>query len=641
MRLKRSAGVVMSAVLLCLLGTPVAFGQSEEPGSRYAPTMLVLDASGSMAEADADGVVKMDAAKQAVHAVVEAAPAGSRVGLAVYGTGTGNSDAERAKGCEDVLVLREPEPIEKSVMADAVDGLTPRGYTPIGKALRVAADRLPEQGPRAIVLVSDGEDTCAPPQPCEVVKELTADGIDLVVHTVGFAVEQQARSQLTCVAHTTGGTYTDAPDARTLEEILPRVTATALRNYEPAGVPIAGSQGYDSAPVAGPGQYLDTIGQRERRFYAVDVPEGATAYFSATVSFPRLSGISVTEDFSSLQLRTYGTDGEDCHEFETEQATRSSDGVALTVATTWQGAAEAETGSEQGDRCKGGGRYYFAVEWSRVASGVPERLPMELLVGVEAAVADTGPTAVRPKVEFVEPTGPAVPVTGGGSFNVAGVLTGSGSYTDTVQRGEFLFYRVKLDWGQGLAYRVRFGQTPGRGLPNLSNISTTLYAPSREQIDWDGTAYTGSANALPTHDPSIATVPVRYNNRTADEHSARSQSVAGWYYIAVKVSPPHEDDGTAHPVPVHIELTVGGEPEQGPRYRSGSPDSGGVGPFGDGGARLGGDAGQARAGVLTSSPTQATPSMLGWVVAAGLTGVAAAGTGLFFFLRRRGGPSAR
>ncbi|WP_253789635.1 hypothetical protein [Nocardia amikacinitolerans] len=48
---------------------------------------------------------------------------------------------------------------------------------------------------------------------------------------------------------------------------------------------------------------LDTIGQGERRYYAVDVPTGATAYFTGIVSFPRVPGVSVTDDFNTLQSR--------------------------------------------------------------------------------------------------------------------------------------------------------------------------------------------------------------------------------------------------------------------------------------------------------------------------------------------------
>jgi Ca-activated chloride channel family protein len=567
-------------VLLCvslLWAGPGANAQEPSQGVELAPTMVVLDASGSMTGADPAGGSKMDAAKRAVHTFLEAAPDGAPVGLAAYGTGTGNADAERAQGCQDVTVLNPVGPLDRAGLGTAVDGLVPRGYTPIGRSLQVAAEALPQEGPRSIVLVSDGVDTCAPPEPCDVVRTLAGQGVDLVVHAVGFGVDDEARAQLSCIAQATGGTYTDAPDAGALQRVLPRVTGSALRNYQPAGTPITGAPTVAAAPVAAPGQHLDTIGQKEQRFYAVDVPEGATAYFSATVSFPRLPGVDILEDFNTLQLRTYGDAGEDCHEFESEQATDSSSGEALTVATTWTGATERETGSASGDRCRGGGRYTFALTWDRVSAGVPERLPVELIVGVEPPVADAGPVAVLPAPTFVEPQGPPRPVVGGGSFNVAGALDGSGSYTDTVQRGEFVIYRVQLDWGQGLAYRVRYEETPGTGLRNLSPASTTVYAPSREEIGTDSLVYTGRELVLPTNEPAVTTAPVRYNNRTADDNEVRTQSVAGTYYIAVQLGPTEEDPEAAAPVPIRLDVTVAGDPEPGPRYAAAGPSA----PFGD------------------------------------------------------------
>jgi Ca-activated chloride channel homolog len=562
-------------VLLCIAP---GVAHAQEPGAELAPTMVVLDASGSMTGADPAGGTKMDAAKQAVHTFLDAAPDGAPVGLAAYGTATGNSDAERAQGCQDVTVVNPVGPLDRAGLGTAVDRITPRGYTPIGRSLQVAAQELPQEGPRSIVLVSDGVDTCSPPEPCEVVRTLAGQGVDLVVHAVGFGVDAEARAQLSCIAQATGGTYTDAPDADALRRVLPRVAGSALRNYQPAGTPITGAPTVEAAPVAAPGQHLDTIGQHEKRYYSVDVPEGATTYFSATVSFPRLSGVSITEDFNTLQLRTYGEAGEDCHEFETEQASDSSSGEALTVATTWTGATEPKKGSGSGDRCRGAGRYTFELTWDTVSSGVPERLPVELLVGVEPAVADAGPVAVLPAPAFVEPQGPSRPVVGGGSFNVAGALDGSGTYTDTVQRGEFVFYRVQLDWGQGLAYRVRFGETPGRGLDNLSPISTTVYAPSREEIDTDSLVYNGSSYVLPSNEPAITTAPVRYNNRTADDNDVRTQSVAGTYYIAVQIGPTAEDPEAAVPVPIQLDVTVSGAPEPGPRYAQVAPPPGAPAP---------------------------------------------------------------
>jgi Ca-activated chloride channel family protein len=552
-------------VLLCVSGSP-GVAHAQQQSAELAPTMVVLDASGSMTGADPTGGTKMDAARRAVHTFLDAAPDGAPVGLAAYGTGTGNSAAERAQGCQDVTVERPVGPLDRAGLGAAVDGLTPRGYTPIGRALQVAAEQLPQEGPRSIVLVSDGVDTCSPPQPCEVVRTLAGQGVDLVVHAVGFGVDAEARAQLSCIAQATGGTYTDAPDADALRRVLPRVAGSAMRNYQPAGTPITGAATVEAAPIAAPGQHLDTIGQHEQRYYSVDVPEGATAYFSATVSFPRLSGVNILDDFNTLQLRTYGEAGEDCHEFETEQASDSSSGETLTVATTWTGATEPKKGRGSGDRCRGGGRYTFALTWDRVSAGVPERLPVELLVGVEPPVADAGPVAVIPTPTFVAPQGPARPVVGGGSFNVAGALDGTGSYTDTVQRGEFVFYRVQLDWGQGLAYRVRFGETPGTGLRNLSPISTTVYTPSREEIDTANMAYTGSRLVLPTTDPALTTVPVRYNNRAADQVSVRTQSVAGTYYIAVQIGPTAQDPQAAVGVPITLDVTVSGDKEPGPRY---------------------------------------------------------------------------
>ncbi|WP_051180087.1 vWA domain-containing protein [Nocardia concava] len=558
-RLIRSAAAVATAFIALSLAAAPAQAQD---GPQYAPTMLILDASGSMTRPDPAGTM-MDAAKNAVHTFVESAPAESQVGLAVYGTGTGNSEAEKATGCRDVQILHTPQTLDKAALTGAVDGVKAGGWTPMGTALRQAADALPKSGPRSIVLVSDGDDTCAPPDPCAVAAELKQQGVDLVLHTIGFAVDAKARAQLTCMAQATGGTYTDAADGPALQRIMPRVSSAALRNYKAAGTPITGTGRYDTAPVATPGQYLDTLGQKEKRYWGVDIPAGATAYFSGTVSFPRLPDISSTEDNNVLNLRVYGADGKDCNVFEFEQSTRSSDGVALTVAKSFDGATKENKGGA--DKCKGGGRYYFELTWNKVSAGVPERLPIELLIGLEPAVTDPGPVAVAPPATLVEPSGPGTPVSGGGSFNVAAELTRSGSYTDTLRQGEFLFYRVKLDWGQALAYRVHFAENGERGVDNISNIRTTLYSPIREEIDSDFSAYTGQEAVLPTS-KAMATVPIRYGNRKADQSDTRKQSVAGWYYIAVKLGSTFTTKGANTPVPMRLDLTVTDTKESGPKY---------------------------------------------------------------------------
>ncbi|MFQ6398855.1 vWA domain-containing protein [Nocardia sp. KC 131] len=627
--IRPTAAAAIGLVGLALAALPA---QADDSGTQqYAPTMLILDASGSMQRPDPAGTM-MDAAKSAVRNFVGSAPAESQVGLTVYGTATGNTEAEKTAGCRDVQVLHKPETLDKAALTSAVDGIKASGWTPMGTALRQAAETLPNSGPRSIVLVSDGDDTCAPPDPCSVARELKQKGVDLVMHAIGFAVDAKARAQLTCMAQATGGTYTDAADGPALERTLPRVTGAALRNYKAAGTPITGTKTYDTAPKATPGQYLDTIGQKEKRYWAIDVPDGATAYFSGTVSFPRQPDVSITSDLNSLELRVYGADGTDCNARELEQASMSSDGVALTVARSFDGATKKRTGGSM-DRCHGSGTYYFTLDWNNVSSGVPERLPIELLFGVEPAVSNSGPTAVLPPVSITEPTGVATPLPGGASFNVASTLAGSGRYTDTIQQGEYVFYRVKLDWGQGLAYRVRFEPNGGGGTENIMNVGTILHGPSRERVLSDTGAYTGnSGQEMPGKYVRLATAPIRYNNRESDDSETRKQAMAGWHYIAVKVGSGSKGDN--RPVPIQLDLTVTGDQEQGPTYSTAVGD----GVFGEKSTGTGKPV-QSRApdqAVNSSSNTDSESSTNTMLIAGiGVAGIAVIGALIGWFAVRR------
>lgn len=544
-RPKRLVFAMLTGVSCLLLSaTPaVADGNSE-----YAPTMLVLDASGSMAAADPRGGTKMDAAKRATGTFVDSVPSEAPVGLAVYGTKTGSSDAEKAAGCEDVTVLRGPDPVDRAAIKGAVNGLAPRGYTPIGKALQVAADALPDEGPRSIVLVSDGIDTCSPPDPCEVAKELSSDGVDLIVHTVGFGVDDQARQQLTCIAQTTGGTYTDAPDAGALEDVLPRVTNAALRNYHPAGLPVTGTATPADAPALEPGQYLDTIAVDSRKYYAVDVPAKTTVYFTATVAYSRAdAGIS---DPNGFEAQMFAPDGTRCGVRDRSVTTLAADGEVDTVSLIWN--------ENRRGRCEAPGRYLFAVDRD-VSSFQPSQLPLEILVGLEPEVSDsTGASATDEPVPFEPPGGDASRVVGGSSFSTASTLPGSGVYTDTMRLREFVFYRVRVEWGQSVAYRVSYGDT---SFNSTVNVDSRLYSPFRTSVDEVYSGYYGDAKTL---DP-VATPPINYLNRS--DVGGEGVSVAGWFYISVKVGRDLADDFRNDvEVPVRLEVSVSGSASSGPNY---------------------------------------------------------------------------
>ena len=69
--------VALVVGMLLALPRPVAHAQGPEGPADLAPTIVVLDASGSMTGADPKGGTKMHAARKAVHALVAAnGPAG-------------------------------------------------------------------------------------------------------------------------------------------------------------------------------------------------------------------------------------------------------------------------------------------------------------------------------------------------------------------------------------------------------------------------------------------------------------------------------------------------------------------------------------------------------------------------------------
>ena len=190
---------------------------------RLDPTMIILDASGSMTTDDAPGQ-RIQAAKNAVMTLVDGLSDNDPVGLIAYGTGTDSSDAAKTLGCQDVKLLVPLGPVDKYGFIAAANAVTASGYTPIGAALKAAAAQLPTDGPRNIVLVSDGEDTCAPPDPCEVAKEIHTATTDLAIHAVGFRVSGAAKDQLSCIASAGGDSYVDAANAVQLRARLRSVT---------------------------------------------------------------------------------------------------------------------------------------------------------------------------------------------------------------------------------------------------------------------------------------------------------------------------------------------------------------------------------------------------------------------------------
>jgi Ca-activated chloride channel homolog len=182
-----------------------------------ATIMVVMDVSGSMAADDLQPD-RMDAARQAARAFVQALPERVRVGLVSFST---RARLDAAPTSDHTSVLR------------AIDRLRPEGGTAIGDGLDLALDQLAAAGtsgqpaPGLVVLLSDGQssaglapETAAARAASEHVKVYTVGigqrGAIPVVQGQPVSLDE---STLREIASTTGATYFYAEETGKLQQI--------------------------------------------------------------------------------------------------------------------------------------------------------------------------------------------------------------------------------------------------------------------------------------------------------------------------------------------------------------------------------------------------------------------------------------
>ena len=191
-----------------------------------ARVMLVLDASGSM-WGKVGETTKIEAARQTVATILQDWRPEDQLGLVVYG--------HRQKGlCSDIEVMKPVGPVDTAALLGLIGSISPKGRTPMTEAVRQAAESLRGvEGKASVILVSDGIETCDA-DPCAVAASLKKADIDLVIHTVGFDIQDpEAKRQLTCMAEATGGLALTAADAKDLTKAIQEAVYTAQKEAPP------------------------------------------------------------------------------------------------------------------------------------------------------------------------------------------------------------------------------------------------------------------------------------------------------------------------------------------------------------------------------------------------------------------------
>lgn len=533
-------------------------GGAEVADTDYARMVLVLDASGSMAEPAAGGATKIEAAKQALGTVVDGLPDEAYVGLRVYGAKVFSRDQKGA--CTDSQLVVDPGTDNRDELRTALESYEPYGETPIGYALRKAARDIGGESTRSIVLVSDGIATCEP-DPCVVAGELAESGIDLQIDVVGLSVDAGARAQLRCVAAKGNGTYYDADDADDIVESLETAADRALRPFALDGTPLAGGDSSDPTPVEA-GLWSDKVGT---------TPQNAERWFSYTRTMPGSTvrvGLSSLggdpDEWDTVQLATSTPLGDPCGTDSGFKNINSAELLGTEVAAGGpQGPEDCATSDEVLIKVSrslanlGRGQSPFTLQVVEEPPADGASLPGE--DGWSDMVLDPPVTTGKPEA-----------VTGGDSFATAPVL-GNGAFRGTIVPGETQAFRVEVAYGQVLSARLR---TPPASPSLREDIgyqgpfgSVQVYSPMRGRVPMsgDGISTSGFAASASSGVFGVQTPEVRFNNRNSS--ATLGSSLPGYYYVVFAADADYR--GLSYEMPFRLDLEVRGEESGVPEYADG------------------------------------------------------------------------
>ncbi len=205
---------------------------------------VILDGSGSM-WASVGNETKIEVAKRVLKDLLNEAQLSeeSSIGLTVYGH-------RRKADCDDIERFPAVAYADREQLIEVVDGVSPKGKTPIGGTLSLLAAALRgHEDATTIVLVSDGVESCGK-DPCRIAREMREQyGIKVAVHVVGFDIKEGSE-KLECIAKEGGGKYFAAADAGELASAFKDVRAELIRaDSAPEAAPVVEESGDDENTV--------------------------------------------------------------------------------------------------------------------------------------------------------------------------------------------------------------------------------------------------------------------------------------------------------------------------------------------------------------------------------------------------------
>ncbi len=273
-RLKKAGA---SDALIAAMQSASAASAAGSSTSEVTDLVLIVDYSGSMNARMNDGATKVASAKKAVSDLIDKLPDDLNVALVVYGT-------SKTRGCEDIDLVQPLGPINKAALKEKINSFKATGMTPIAASLTRAGNELKKaKGGSAIVLVTDGAETCHG-DPAAVAASLAAEfGVKFGINVIGFGIEPNEKKELADIAARGHGKLATVENASELagalqkmvaEKVAPAPAQRASKQYEAAGTAVKPGVFFgDAANVTG-GDYQGGLAMKEAKYYRVNLRKG-------------------------------------------------------------------------------------------------------------------------------------------------------------------------------------------------------------------------------------------------------------------------------------------------------------------------------------------------------------------------------
>lgn len=572
------------------------------------------------------------------------------------------TDHDDDAACTDSELVQEIASGNRDELNSAIDEYDAVGArTPISYALEQAAEDLGVEGQRTIVLVSDGEENCAP-DPCVAASNLADKGVDVAIHAVGYNVDGAAREQLECIADAGNGEYFDATDGDQLKSTLARLSQRAFQPFMVEGEEVDGAANIDSAPTLEPGQYVDQW-SGDKLFYRIPrTTKGSSIHVGLTAITDEQ-----TTDSLAFGLGTESTENWELFDGAGASAANSDVCVAERLYVgSGSGSQRIRTnqvsvfpglGRSDNEDCDSASDLILVVEPADASDGGNdgndfEGQSFEMLVEEEAPVGNLdnlpdmaeGPIADY-QWEDLELSDSGEELMGGNSFNNAPELNPGESYDSEIYPGETVVYKVPVEWGQQLQAQVDQRGVEGDGADNagdgsqsgdqMRGVNLQLFSPRRGAIDHTSTADGQEFENYGTTDGAWQdmTHPVRWKNREGVEAAGFDEmkyaSTAGDYYVMISRS--QENHFNSGIMPITLTTDAFGEVEGEPEY-----DTSGGGEPGDANdAAQSGDESQGDSQNTAQEDSGTSSTTWAIIGAGGVLVVILVGAGIFLLRRYR------